>query len=215
QSGEGQSGEGQSGESGQGGQSGQGGKQGAAAGEGGQPGQAGGKPGTKGGQGSGSSPTNGPSDGGTADGEGAGSGTDGANTAEDANADYAKQATDLALKKLEDDLQRGDVDPELLKDLGWTESDMRRFADRLRKNLEAPTGAESPQDLAHRKEFEHMLENLSIEKGPSAREARGDRIRNVEGVGTKNPEIPSAYRSAYEAFTRSVAGRRSTADKPK
>lgn len=212
-SGEGKSGEGQSGKGEAGGAGGQAGESGAPGQQGGKTGQPGGKPGAKGGEGGGAAPAEG-AEGGTAQGDGAGDGNPPEATAEEANPEYTKQATDLALKKLEDDLARGEVDPELLKQLGWTEDDMRRFADRLRKNLDAPTGDETPQEIAHRKEFEHMLENLTIEGTPQAREGRNNRVRNVEGVGTKRPPIPSAYRDAYEAFTRRVANRRATSAAP-
>ena len=128
------------------------------------------------------------------------------------NPDYAKQATDLVLKSLQDDLRRGEVDPELLKELGWTEADMQRFADRLRKNLSDPTGEETLQEMSQRKEFEHMLENLQIGQGPGARDARTDRVKNVEGVGTVNPAVPTQYRDAFEKFTRSVAGSRKASE---
>ncbi len=133
--------------------------------------------------------------------------------ADEGNADYARQATDLALKRLEDELQRGEVDPELLKDLGWTEADMQRFADRLRRNLSQPKGDETPQEAAQRAEFEHMLRNLDFDGGPGARTAPTGRAKDVGDVSTANPRVPTEYREAYEAFTRSVAGRRE-ADEP-
>ncbi|HEX6985406.1 MAG TPA: hypothetical protein VF170_08510 [Planctomycetaceae bacterium] len=95
----------------------------------------------------------------------------------------------------------------MLEELGWTEEDMRRFADRLRKNLSEPTGDETPQDLARRREFEHMLENLRLGEGPGARQGGNERVKDVD-VGTSNPQVPSEYRDAFERFTRSVAGRR-------
>ncbi len=205
ESGKGESGKGEAGKGEAGGAGGQPGESGQP-GQGGKSGQPGGKPGAKGGEGGGAAPANGGE--GAAEGDGAGDSESSKATAEEANPEYTKQATDLALKKLQDDLARGEVDPELLKDLGWTEEDMRRFADRLRKNLDAPTGEETAQELAHRKEFEHLLENLTIEGTPQKREGRNDRVRNVEGVGAKRPPIPSAYRDAYETFTRRVAGRR-------
>ncbi|MGC1273978.1 MAG: hypothetical protein WBC44_09745 [Planctomycetaceae bacterium] len=201
QSGEGKSGEGKSGE----GKSGEG-KSGEGNGGKGQPGQGKAAGGGQAGNGGG---------GGTASGAAGAGGGNAKAVAEEANAAYTRQATDLALKKLEDELERGEVDPELLNELGWTDDDMRRFADRLRKNLAEPTGDETPQQIAERKEFEHMLENLQIETGPAARTGPTGRVEDVGDVNTVNPLVPSEYRDAYEAFTRSVAGRREAADTKK
>ena len=41
----------------------------------------------------------------------------------------------MVLKRLKEELDRGEVDPELLKKLGWTEKDMQRFAERLERQL--------------------------------------------------------------------------------
>lgn len=177
-------------------------------GKAGQPGSNSSNPGTKPGNGGASSS-------GQADQVG---GSDGAATNSDpeaANEDYAKQATDLALNDLENDLRRGDVDPELLEELGWTEQDMQRFAERLRKNLSAPTGDETPQDAANRQEFQHMLENLSFGETSSPRKATGDRVQDVGEIGTVNPQVPSQYRDAFERFTRNVAGRKSSPKRDK
>ena len=87
---------------------------------------------------------------------------------------------------------------------------MDRFAERLRKNLSDPAADETPQDAARRKEFEKMLESLSAETAPASRQARTDRVKDVRGVGTKNPGVPSEYRDAWESFTRSVAGRKAS-----
>ena len=45
--------------------------------------------------------------------------------ADEANLDYARQATDLVLERLKD--QQQDPDPELLKSLGWTKEELQQF----------------------------------------------------------------------------------------
>lgn len=166
------------------------------------------QPGTKPGNGS-SSPT------GSAKEVGSGESSGNTATPEQANQDFAEQATDLALRNLENELRRGDIDPKLLEELGWTEQDMERFADRLRRNLSAPTDEETPDDVARRMEFQHMLENLSFGESSGPRKARSDRSRDVGDVGTVNPQVPSEYRDAFEAFTRSVAGQRNSSERSK
>lgn len=130
------------------------------------------------------------------------------NQPDPAHPEFSRETTNLILDQLENDLQRGEVDPELLEELGWTNDDMRRFADRLRGNLSDPTGNESPEEQANRAEFQNMLENMSFRKSAGPREASDSRVRDVEGVGTINPPVPSEYRDAYERFTRQASGLR-------
>jgi hypothetical protein len=53
----------------------------------------------------------------------------------DPQADAAASAAALAIKRLQQDLDRGNVDQKLLDELGWTESDIKSFAERLQKQL--------------------------------------------------------------------------------
>ena len=64
--------------------------------------------------------------GGGIDGDGEGSATEGGESpavapGEEANMEYNRQATELILQKLNKQLERGDVDAELLEQLGWTQ----------------------------------------------------------------------------------------------
>ena len=128
--------------------------------------------------------------------------------------EHARKATDLVLKQLEDDLKRGDVDDELLKELGWTEQDLARFSDRMREQLEQPTDVQNPGEVARQQEFEEMLKNLRFEAQPNARTTPSDRVREVEGVGTRRAPVPAAFRDAYEAYTRGLNGTGAAADQP-
>ena len=206
QQGQGQQGQGQQGQGQQGqGQQGQG-QQGQGQQGQGQQGQGQQGQGQQGQQGQGGSPGGNPAGGGG--GAAAGGGND---TPDVANADYARQTTDLVLQKLEDDLKRGEVDQQLLKELGWTQGDMQKFADRMRDQLAAPPAEATPQDQAQREEFEQMLEHLRLDGPPPARSARTDRSTDVENLGPRNGPVPTEYRDAYDAFTRSVARQRQAA----
>ena len=54
-----------------------------------------------------------------------------------ANLEYARKHTDLVLEKLADQLKRKKVDEGLLKDLGWTEAELRRFVERWQQRKAA------------------------------------------------------------------------------
>ncbi|MFM7924894.1 MAG: hypothetical protein ACKPJJ_32110, partial [Planctomycetaceae bacterium] len=53
-----------------------------------------------------------------------------------AEVDQAAQAAGLALKRLQKELERGEVDPELLQELGWTKDELSKFADRMQQQLD-------------------------------------------------------------------------------
>jgi len=55
---------------------------------------------------------------------------------ENPNVEDTARATDLALKRLERDLGRGEVDEELLRELGWTPERLSEFVERMQNQLQ-------------------------------------------------------------------------------
>jgi hypothetical protein len=152
------------------------------------------------------------------DGNNDGDGADSAaQRAEEANLDYGKEAADLVLRRLEKDLKRGEVDENLLKELGWTQEDTRRFAERLRNRLEPATSDATPQERARRRQFEETLKSLNLKSVGSKRTGEGVRRSGdpAGSFGGKRLPVPPEYREAYDAYTRSLAKRRKAAAKPK
>jgi hypothetical protein len=74
--------------------------------------------------------------------------------ADEANLDYARQATDLVLERLKDQEQA--PDPELLKSLGWTKEELQQFIARWEE-----------------------LKRAAREEGPSARADLDDPLRSL------------------------------------
>ncbi|MEI8017963.1 MAG: hypothetical protein WCH39_07160, partial [Schlesneria sp.] len=152
-------------------------------------------------------------------GEGDGSATNGGETpdvgpGEDANLEYNRQATELVLQKLKNDLERGAVDPEVLEQLGWTQAEMQQFADRLSKYLdESKRAEESPEAKARQQQFQEMLKNLDLQKSGSQRSGEKEPKRDVSQVQSKRTPIPPAYRQVYEKFTRDLARQKAETDK--
>lgn len=71
---------------------------------------------------------------------------------DEANLDFARQQSDLVLDRLEDQLDKDQVDQEMLEKLGWSKADLRKFVDRWKelKNAaeqEGPAGDEAQQKL--------------------------------------------------------------------
>lgn len=74
-----------------------------------------------------------------------------------ANLDYARKQTDLVLDRLDDQLEKQQVDQDLLKKLGWTEEELRQFLARW-KNLKA----EAAQDEGKEQELDNTLRSLGF-----------------------------------------------------
>ena len=176
------------------------------------------QPGTEGGSGAGKESSTGaggmPSGRNTVAGEnegpvvGDGGSNGGANSAEAADLEFAKKAANLVLKELQDDLERGEVSPELLEELGWTKEDMQRFSQRLSERLQqAKQAGETPEEFVRRRQFEEMLKNLDLSAGKSSRRTAKSKAHEVEGVGPRRTPVPPEYREQYEGYTRSLSRR--------
>ncbi|MFO0134860.1 MAG: hypothetical protein ACK56U_14815 [Planctomyces sp.] len=121
--------------------------------------------------------------------------------------DEAAQAAGLALKRLQKDLERGEVDPELLKELGWTKDELAKFADRMQQQLDEREQNEQQQreKSLSQKSFEEMLRSLGIGGSGAAREGDARRDRERQDTTIRNSAPPSRYRSSYEAYRRSLS----------
>lgn len=125
---------------------------------------------------------------------------------EDANLEYGKEAANLVLKRIKDELKRKEVDQELLKELGWTKEEMQKFSERLQKQLQTPDSDQrSPESLARKRQFEEMLKSLKPASRAAQRERTSTRKQTNESLGPRRLPVPEEYREAYEAFTRGLA----------
>ncbi len=126
-------------------------------------------------------------------------GSAGTAVAEKANLKYNKQAANLVLKKLEQDLKRGEVDQKLLDEFGWTEQDVKKYTERLRKHLNKTGRDRSPQAEVQQTQFQELLKGLKLRRG------RNDRDRSTAGVAQRPRPVPTEYREDYEAYTRRLS----------
>ena len=129
----------------------------------------------------------------------------GESQADDANLKYTRKAANLVLKRLQDQLKRGQVDQELLDRLGWEQRDLERFVDGLRSKLQQDQVEPGPESLARQRQFEETLRSFELQ-APGSRQR--DRNRNKaaqEGTAGRRLPIPLRYRERYDAFTRSLS----------
>ncbi len=120
----------------------------------------------------------------------------------------ARQATDLALKRLEDQLERGDVDEKWLKEMGWDEADAAQFLDRMKDRLNN-RNADTPEARAQQKQFNNWLKQLNKPAGQPARRT-GSAVRNRAArdvFNTRRAAPPAELRDIYEAYQRGVSER--------
>lgn len=125
---------------------------------------------------------------------------------EQARLDYARQASNLVLQKLKRQLERGQVDEELMKELGWHDiGDARKFAKFLEENLNSRPDDNSPEALARRLQFEEMLRSLRVGPETSRREGGKSPERRTEQIGARDVPLPPQYREAYENYSRQMS----------
>ncbi|WP_166829639.1 hypothetical protein [Thalassoroseus pseudoceratinae] len=133
----------------------------------------------------------------------------GSGTAEQPNLEDSKQAADFVLKKLEDDLKRGQVDEDWLEKMGWTDQDAAKFLDRM-KQRQNPS-ENSPQSQAQRRQYEEWLKQIKPKGQSETVRRRGSAVRNRadrEIISAPPADAPAAIRNLYEEYLQGIAKRR-------
>lgn len=115
-------------------------------------------------------------------------------------------ATNLVLKKLQEELDRGEVDGELLQKLGWTEADMKRFVERMQRQVR--NEGDDPSAQARRRQFEEMLKSLNLKSSGSRREAGDAPKQSATDFTDRRVPPPVEYRRQFEELTRRLSGQR-------
>ncbi|MEI6539933.1 MAG: hypothetical protein WCO86_10475, partial [Planctomycetota bacterium] len=126
----------------------------------------------------------------------------------DPQADDAAGAAALAIKRLQKELERGTVDPKLLEELGWTESEIKSFAERLQKQLtlrEVNAQQQKEKSISD-KSFDAMLKGLDLNSSGTTRQGKADRDRDQQDTTTRQSAPPSRYKQLVEGYQRSVSG---------
>ena len=133
---------------------------------------------------------------------------------EEANPEFTKEAANLVLKKLKKELERGEVDQELLDELGWTPEQLQNFVDRMRKEVEAKPEDASPQAKARQRQFEEMLKNLNLTEKTQRRDDTNKEKQGGEGIGSVRRPPPPEYRELFESVTKGLS-KKKVAEPPK
>ncbi|MDA1161919.1 MAG: hypothetical protein O3B13_02340, partial [Planctomycetota bacterium] len=127
--------------------------------------------------------------------------------ADKTNLEDKLKASNMVLKRLKEELDRGDVDPELLKKLGWTEKDMQRFADRLERQLVLPK-ADDPGAEARRRQFEEMLRSVDLDSSGRQQDGNFRDQKSTSNFSDRRLAVPREYQGAYETYLKRLARQR-------
>lgn len=128
--------------------------------------------------------------------------------AEPADLENARKASNLVLKQLKQDLEQGEVDQKLLDELGWTKDDMKRFAEKLERQLQQDRGNdETPEAAARRRQFEAMLESLNLNQNTTVRKGNKTRTNRTNEINMQNRPAPAEFREYYDAYTKGLSQR--------
>ena len=120
-----------------------------------------------------------------------------------ANLEYARKQTDLVVNKLADQLNRKRVDDGLLKDLGWSEADLKHFVDRWQQRKAAAEQGNEAGDAAKR-ELDDALRSLGLRPGELQQSAaQKDSMRDLH-EGYRGP-VPAEYKDRLRAYNQGVS----------
>jgi collagen type III alpha len=129
----------------------------------------------------------------------------GTDAADEANLEFARQATELALAHLKDELKKERPDPALLDRLGWTAKDLENFVKRWEQmHSQAKSGGET--GLAARKELDDTLRSLGLRpRGTNLKSnaARDDQARGLKESRRTRP--PAEYAEQSKAYSQGTA----------
>lgn len=114
-----------------------------------------------------------------------------------------RKAADLVLKKLDKELERGEVDADLLKELGWNQENLKQFQQRMSDYLRQEKSAE--QNLLKQKQFEEMLQNMRLEGKRTERTGRSGGATNRDEFVPNLIPPPAEYREIEQAFRKSLS----------
>lgn len=124
---------------------------------------------------------------------------------EPVNVEDRLKATNLVLKQLQDDLDRGKVDQELLDKLGWTEDDMRRFTERLQQRLSTDDELADPGEAARARQFREMLKSLDLKASSRERLDAFEQKEATTDFSDLRERVPQKYRGAFEKYLDKLA----------
>jgi hypothetical protein len=125
--------------------------------------------------------------------------------ADEANLEYARKATDLAIAHLKDELRKGRPDAELLDRLGWTAKDLENFVKRW-EQMRAQARQPGEKGTAAKRELDQALKSLGLRPRAATVKhgaARDDQSRGLKESRRTTP--PAEYAEQSKAYSQGTA----------
>ena len=120
-----------------------------------------------------------------------------------ANLEYARKQTDLVLEKLSDQLNKNKVDDRMLKELGWSRDDLRRFIERWQQRKDAAQ-RDDPKGESAKRELDDALRSLGLQREKLQQNAvQKDSMRDLK-QGYRGP-VPLEYQERLRAYNQGVS----------
>jgi hypothetical protein len=121
---------------------------------------------------------------------------------DEANLDYARKATDLALDHLRNELTKPDGGQELLDQLGWTRDQARQFLDRWQR-LKAEANEPGAEAVKAQRELDETLRSLGLRpRGVKRAAAAGEGDAQRQLRDARRFEPPADIREQFQEYTR-------------
>ena len=125
--------------------------------------------------------------------------------ADEANLEYARKATDLALTHLKDELAKDKPDQELLDRLGWSKADLEKF---VRRWEAMRAGAQAPGERGEtaRRELDETLRSLGLRPRSTTIKSKAGRDDRMQGIKeSRRTTPPPEYQEQSKAYSQGTA----------
>ena len=129
----------------------------------------------------------------------------GPEVADDANLEYTRKATDLALSHLKDELAKDKPDADLLDRLGWSRDDLERFVNRW-EQMRASAKSSGEKGESAKRELDETLRSLGLRPKTTSlrsKDARDDQFKGLRESRRSSP--PPEYAEQTKAYTQGTA----------
>ena len=98
------------------------------------------------------------------------------------------------------------VSPDLLRDLGWTEDNLREFMERLDRRLSDTGEDQSPEAQARRRQFTEILRGIDYSsEGRQQTAEAGDRPAATGSGVSPRLTAPTEFRRVEESFRQKLS----------
>ncbi len=113
----------------------------------------------------------------------------------------------MVLKRLQKELERGQIDQELLEELGWTEDQLKSFSDRIQQQLNSLKDEPQDDDMSERlkrRRVEELLKSLDLTSKSSERVGSRTRDREQQDTTSRRRPAPSRYKDWEQMYRKSL-----------